>query len=263
MITPRVVDLFHGDVMVADAHKTDPVGDFSALKQAGIWGLIHKATQGLGVNDPAYAVRVSNARSAGLLTGSYHYNTGDTVQGQINHFFDATQPDNQTIMALDFEDNRASQMTLAQAVQFLQLGDERLGRPLWLYSGNRIKTLITNASAEVRAVLGKRPFWLAEYGPIAKMLDDAGKPLPWVKPTLHQFTGDGVGPMPHALPGILTQGIDINSYAGTLEQLKSDWCGLPFPKPVLVADVNRTVTQATPVRESWLESLLARIKSVS
>lgn len=220
---PRVVDLFHGDVMFAEVHRTDPVADYRALGQAGNWGLIHKATQGLGVNDPAYAVRVRNARLGGLLTGAYHFNTGDTVQGQVNHFFDAVNPDDQTMMALDFEDNRASQMTLSQAVQFLQLADERLGRPLWLYSGNRIKELIVNASPEVRALFAKRKFWLCEYGPVAKMTDVNGKPLPWPNYTLWQKTGDGIGPLPHTLPGIITQGIDINWYAGTRDQLAADW----------------------------------------
>ncbi len=220
---PRVVDLYHGDVMFAEVHRTDPVADYHALAQAGIWGLIHKATQGLGVNDAAYATRTKYARLAGLLTGSYHFNTGDTVQGQINHFFDATHPDAQTMMALDFEDNRASQMTLSQAVQFLELGDERLGRPLWIYSGNRIKELIVNASAEVRAFFAKRKFWLCEYGPVAKMVDSAGKALPWAKPALWQFTGDGIGSQPHMLPGIVTKGIDINSYVGTVDQLRQDW----------------------------------------
>lgn len=222
-IIPRVVDIFHRDVMFAEVHRTDPVADYRALGQAGIWGLIHKATQGLGVNDAAYVARTRNARAGGLLTGAYHFNTGDTVAGQLNHFFDAAMPDGQTLMALDFEDNRASQMSLAQAVQFLQLGDERLGRPLWLYGGNRPKELLVNASAEVRAVFAKRHFWLCEYGPVAKMVDAAGKPLPWAAPTLWQWTGDGIGPLPHSLPGIITQGIDINSYAGTLDQLKKDW----------------------------------------
>jgi lysozyme len=223
IIAPRVVDLYHGDVMYADARKTDPLADYDALAKAGIWGLIHKATQGLGVTDSAYTARVRNARMRGLLTGAYHFNTGDTVQGQINHFFDAAKPDASTMMALDFEDNRASQMTLAQAVQFLQLGDERLGRPLWIYSGNRIKELIMNASAEVGMTFAKRHFWLCEYGPVAKMVNSNGRPLPWKTPTLWQFTGDGIGPTPHTLPGIVTKGIDINSYAGTLDQLKADW----------------------------------------
>jgi GH25 family lysozyme M1 (1,4-beta-N-acetylmuramidase) len=158
--TPRVVDLYHGDVLASDAHHTDPVADFRALAQPGIWGIIHKATQGIGVADPAYASRVKNARLAGLLTGAYHFNTGDTIASQVNHFFDVAEPDSQTLMALDFEDNRASQMSLVQAMQFLQLGDEKLGRPLWIYSGNRIKELICQAGAsfEVREALARRPF---------------------------------------------------------------------------------------------------------
>lgn len=222
-ITPRVVDIYHGDVMFSEVHRTGPVADYRALAQAGVWGLIHKATQGLGVTDPAYGARTRNARLGGLLTGAYHFNTGDTIPGQVNHFFDAVKPDAQTMMALDFEDNRASQMTLAQAVQFLQLADERLGRPLWTYSGNRIKELSVNASAEVRATFAKRKFWLCEYGPVARMIDAAGHALPWAKPTLWQFTGDGIGPLPHTLPGIVTQGIDINTYAGTRDQLAADW----------------------------------------
>jgi lysozyme len=219
----RVVDIYHGDILFSDVHRTDPIGDFAALAQAGIYGLIHKATQGAGSTDPAYRARRTNARLGGLLTGAYHFNTGDTIPGQVNHFFDAVQPDASTLMALDFEDNRASQMTLAQAVQFLQLADEKLGRPLWVYSGNRIKELIGNASAEVRAVFAKRKFWLCEYGPVARMTDALGHPLPWAVPTLWQFTGDGIGPAPHTLPGIITKGIDINCYAGTRDQLKADW----------------------------------------
>jgi len=222
-VTPRVVDIYHGDIMVSDVHRTDPVADFAVLKQAGIWGLIHKATQGIGEHDPAYASRSKNARAAGLLTAGYHFNTGDTIPGQVNHFFDAAQPDAQTMLALDFEDNRQSQMTLSEAVQFLQLADEKLGRLLWLYSGNRIKELIGNASAEVRATFAKRKFWLCQYGPRARMTDSNGHQLPWARPTLWQFTGDGIGPVPHTLPGIITRGVDINSYAGTFDELKADW----------------------------------------
>lgn len=170
--------------------------DFRWLNEAGIWGLIHKATQGKGVTDPAYAKRTAAARSDGLLTGAYHFNAGDTISRQVNHFFDAADPDANTLMALDFEDNRKSQMTLAQAVQFLQFGDEKLGRALWLYSGNRIKELIVHASAEVRVTFAKRP-WLCQYDPTANMTDANGHALPWAKPTLWQFTGDGVGSKPH------------------------------------------------------------------
>lgn len=219
MITPRVVDMFHGDIL---AHG-DPVAAFKAMADAGIWGIIHKATQGIGVADPAYASRTKAAREAGLLTGAYHFNTGDKISSQVDHFFDVAQPDGQTLMALDFEDNRASQMTLANAVAFLQLADQKLGRPLWVYSGNRIKELIVNASDEVRQVFGQRHFWLCEYGAVARMVDVNGHPLPWSSYTLWQFSGDSVGPLPHTIPGMLTKGIDLNTYSGTREQIAEEW----------------------------------------
>jgi lysozyme len=220
---PRVVDAYHGDVFVSDAHKTDPVADFAALAQAGIWGLIHKATQGIGVSDPAYRSRVRNARAANLYTGAYHFNTGDTIPAQVNHFFDVAEPDAMTLMALDFEDNRTSQMSLAQAAQFLQLADEKLGRPIWLYGGNRPKELLSHASAEIRTLFGKRHWWLCQYASKPSVLDYNRKPMPWSDWTLWQFTGDGVGPAPHTLPGIVTRGIDINTYRGTREELAADW----------------------------------------
>jgi GH25 family lysozyme M1 (1,4-beta-N-acetylmuramidase) len=77
---PRVVDIYHGDVMSAKVHRTDPIVDYKALGQAAIWGLIHKATQGVGVTDPAYRARRTNARLGGLLAGAYHFNPGDTIQ---------------------------------------------------------------------------------------------------------------------------------------------------------------------------------------
>jgi lysozyme len=225
-ITPRVVDVFHGDIFASEVKRSPSLlSDFQALASSGIWGMIHKATQGAGVTDHMYGVRTQVARIAGLETGAYHFNTSDPIPSQVEHFFDAAQPDAKTLMALDFEDNRASQMSLSQAVQFLQLADEKLGRPLWLYSGNRIKELIVNASDEVRTTFAKRRFWLCEYGPVARMTDVNGHALPWDKWTLWQATGDGIGQQPHALPGIVTRGIDINWFAGSRDELAAAWPG--------------------------------------
>lgn len=225
-IQPRIVDLYHGDVLYSDVHHTDPVADFKAMGNAGVWGLIHKATQGIGVADPAYKLRVKNARLAGLLTGAYHFNTGDTVEGQVNHFFDVVEPDAQTLMCLDFEDNRASQMTLAEAAEFLIRADEKLGRPVWLYGGNRPKELLFGASQEVLDLFGKRSWWLAQYSTAPSVLTYNKTALPWANWTLWQFTGDGIGPPPHSLPGVITQGVDLNTFAGTQDQLKAVWPGI-------------------------------------
>lgn len=213
-INPMVVDIYHGD----------NVSDFKAAYAFGIRGVIHKATQGVDVDDHAYAGRRIAAKAAGLFWGAYHFNTGAIVADQVDHFMRAAAPDENTLMALDFEDNSASEMSLAQAVDFLWALDQKLGRKAWIYSGNRIKETIVHADAATRTFLKSHPFWLCEYGPKAKLVDVNGNPLPWSRASLWQFTGDGIGPSPHNVPGISCgKGIDINSYDGTAELLAAEW----------------------------------------
>lgn len=198
-----VVDLYHGD----------PVKDFTAAYASGIRGIIHKATQGAGVADPLYAVRRQAAKDTGMLWGAYHFNTGDTVQAQVQHFLDVAEPDANTFMALDFEDNTHGNMTIDQARQFLELLDQSLGRPAAIYSGNRIKETQPDADP----FFGSHKLWLCEYGPVARL------PASWDKYFLWQFTGDGIGPQPHTVPGIQVNGLDINTFDGTPEELAAQW----------------------------------------
>jgi GH25 family lysozyme M1 (1,4-beta-N-acetylmuramidase) len=65
---PRVVDISH--------HNT--VTDLRATAAAGIWGVIHKSSQGRGYRDPDYAARRPRRKAAGLLWGAYHFNDGST-----------------------------------------------------------------------------------------------------------------------------------------------------------------------------------------
>lgn len=223
---PRVVDVYHGDVFNADVkHSLHLTDDMAALASVGIWGIIHKATQGLGNTDSAYHQRRAAANTIGLFWGAYHFNTGDTIQAQVDHFFDAAQPDANTLMCLDFEDNRQSQMSLNQAIQFIQLADEKLGRPIWVYGGNRPKEMFANPSQEVRETLARSHWWICQYS-LAPILNDVnGHPLPFRDAPLWQYTGDNLGQPPHVLPGIATKGIDINHFAGTKDELKAIWAG--------------------------------------
>jgi lysozyme len=211
MQPPFVVDLSHYDTV-------SPNG-FQSAKSAGVVGVIHKATQGISVIDAQYDARRPLAKAAGLLWGAYHFNTGDPVKAQVDHFFDVAKPDNQTLMALDFEDNPASEMSIAQCAEFLDLADQKLGRKLALYSGNRIRELLPNADSETQEFVATHPLWLAEYGPMARI------PAPWTKYFLWQFTGDGSGPLPHDISGFLAQGgLDINVYGGASSlTLAKDW----------------------------------------
>lgn len=211
-INPKVIDIYHGD----------NVSSFQKAHDFGIRGVIHKATQGTGNFDVQYARRRKDAVAAGMLWGAYHFNTGENVAAQVKHFLDIAEPDRDTLLALDLEDNQHSNMTLAQARQFLETVDETTGKLCALYSGNRIKELITHADAETRAFFAKHKYWICQYGSVPKMVDANGTPLPWAKYFLWQYTGDGTGQMPHAVPGIQNN-MDINHYDGTDDELKAEW----------------------------------------
>ncbi len=199
-----VVDLYHGDVMT----------DIVKVKAAGIKGIIHKATQGAGSTDTAYANRRQWAQDNGLLWGAYHFNNGESVASQVQHFLDVAKPDSKTLMCLDFEDNRASNMSIAMAIDFLDsLVRAGIPRPV-IYSGNRAKDLLGN---QVIPALGKYRLWLAQYGPAARVQPS------WKTYWLWQWTGDGIGMPPHSIDGIKTQGIDINTYNGDPATLAADW----------------------------------------
>lgn len=206
-ITPRVIDISH--------HNT--VRDLRMVAAAGLWGVIHKASQGRAYIDPEYGSRRIAAQKAGLLWGAYHFNTGDDIASQVAAFLSAARPDDRTLMVLDYEDNRLSNMNIEQAVEFLHLLEQKLGRKAAIYSGNRIKETIGDLSQSERDYLTSHRLWLCQYGPVAHI--PAGFKNWW----LWQFTGDGVGPSPHSVAGIIGSGIDLNTYSGNRDQLAAEW----------------------------------------
>lgn len=196
-MTPNVIDISH--------HNT--INSFAALKLAGIQGIIHKCTQGSGYVDPMYSRRRQLATDLGLLWGAYAFNTGAPVKDQVDLFFAHADPDDQTLMALDFEDNPQSQMTLSQARQFLALGEQRLGRKLVLYSGNRVKDILGHS---VDGYLAQHRLWLAQYGP--KAIPQNSWRVPW----LWQYSESG------KLSGT-DERLDFNYFAGSPDDLKIEW----------------------------------------
>lgn len=206
-MTPRVVDISHHN----------KVADLKAAAMSGIFGIIHKASQGSGYRDPDYAVRRQQARAAGLLWGAYHFNDGTDVAAQVDWFLKCAQPDEATLLVLDFEDNARSNMSIQQAVKFLRLLEQKTGRKGAIYSGNRLKETIHILGAADRAYLCSHRLWLCQYGSHAML------PAGFSKYWLWQYTGDGVGPAPHSVPGIEGSGIDLNAYEGDRDKLRSEW----------------------------------------
>jgi lysozyme len=201
-----VVDMYHGDRLVS----------FVLAKQAGILGIIHKASEGAGFVDPKYAQRRARARRAGLLWGAYHFGTSDDVDAQVDNFLAAASPDAETLVALDYEENGAETMSLEQARQFLAAIESRLGRKAVFYSGDLIKDQLGD---QVDPFFGSHRLWLAEYGPVPRV------PPSWSEQWLWQYSGDGIGPEPRTVAGIPGAGgaIDCNSYQQSAADLAAQW----------------------------------------
>lgn len=207
--TPRVVDISHHNL----------VKDFALVAAAGVWGVIHKATQGRAYQDPDYRERRKLAGDAGLLWGAYHFNTGDPVKLQVENFLGAANPYDDTLMVLDFEDNRPSNMSPQQAVDFLHMLEARLGRKGAIYSGNRLKESLAALGPQDRAYVTSHRLWLCQYGASPRL------PTGFEKWWLWQYTGDSIGPLPHNVPGIVAGngGIDLNAFEGTRDELVASW----------------------------------------
>lgn len=208
-INPKVIDISHyNNVEFANGHYLG----FQKIYEAGYRGVINKATQGVNYVDPTFHTRKDPARIVGLLYGAYHYMTLDDPVTQANFFVDTVEPDKDMLLALDYELRGVS---LARARAFMERVYSRVGRYPWLYSGFLIKEQLGNRPD---AFWGSKHLWLAHYTTVPTW------PKAWLKPTLWQFTGDGNGPEPHQVPGVtISGGCDINSFAGSDEELAKIW----------------------------------------
>jgi GH25 family lysozyme M1 (1,4-beta-N-acetylmuramidase) len=207
MINLRVVDLYHGD----------KVTSFRDAADAGIWGVIHKATTGASGRDDKYASRRTAAASAGLLWGAYHWGTKTDVPGQAKNFLEYANPDSSTLVALDFERTGDNTMTLDQAREFLGLVAQKLGRKPVIYSGELMKA---NLGHHVDPFFGAHRLWLAHYNPHPTVQQS------WNKYWLWQYTDNTGGLKPNSVPGIPgdDQGnLDCDAFDGTREELKAQW----------------------------------------
>lgn len=208
-INPKVVDLSHHNTV--EMENGAWVG-FSKLRSAGYVGIINKATQGISFVDMSYAKRRKPALDTGFLYGAYHYLDNTPIAAQVDNFLTHAAPDKHTLLALDHETRGVS---LDDARLFLELVQRAIGRYPWLYSGFLVKEQI---GAKVDPFWQGIRLWLSHYS------DNPKWPPTWAKPTLWQFTGDGVGPEPHEAPGIIIRGgCDINSFDGTDSELAAIW----------------------------------------
>lgn len=198
-----IVDISHYNLNV----------DFAGLKNAGIIGVVHKATQGLGPPDPTYNSHRQAALQAGLLWGAYHFGTDSDGVQQAENFLKIVGDTSNVLLALDFESNPTGpSMSLEEARAFVTHVQAATGRYPGFYSGHDIKQQLgTNTDA----VLANCWFWLAQYGPTPVV------PQNWSQWTLWQYTDGALGPDPKEIPNVGRFDRDI--FNGSEEELRSFW----------------------------------------
>ncbi len=207
------------NLRVVDIYWQDRVSSFQKAADSGIWGVIHKATTGGTGQDKAYAKRRKSARDAGLLWGAYHWGTAADVAKQVDNFIDTAEPDDDTLVALDYEETPNNQMSLAQAREFLTLIEQKLHRKAAIYSGGLIKARL---GSTVDPFFGSHRLWLAHYNPNPVCQKS------WKKYWLWQYTDKTSKPelQPSSVPGIpgdASGNLDCDSYDGTKTQIKAEW----------------------------------------
>lgn len=230
----NVIDMYHGN----EANNMA----FAAMKQAGLFAVIHKASQGPRYHDPKYTERRKAALDAGLLWGAYHFMISGNIDEQAESFLQASgvnDGNGPLLLACDYEDYSTQSQaaaSLKECYRFMQIVDQNSpdGVQCVLYSGNRIRETLKphTGGHQDQEMVGIESFfmshrlWLAQYGPAVRV------PWPWDQPVAK--TGDQSTPM--TPPGVwlwqftekgrftpLRGLTDGNFYNGTFEQLQNDW----------------------------------------
>jgi lysozyme len=206
------------NVVVDISHHNGDKLDFGKAKQAGVVGVIHKATQGFTVKDKRYETNRQKARDVGLLWGAYHFGVGGDGSDQADHFLNTVQPDAGTLLVLDYEPNpTGATMTLPQAREFVSHVAAVQGKFPGLYSGHLIKEQLGHIIPP-DPILSKCFLWIAQY---SQAPAPTNIPPTWPTWTFWQYTDGNMGSQPHDVPGI--GDCDRNKFNGSLKNLKKLW----------------------------------------
>lgn len=233
MPRPVIVDLSHHNVIPES---------LQPAKDAGIVGIIHKATEGVSYKDEACAARLYLAREAGLKFGTYHFMTPGDPGDQVAFYYDIvqsleTRPGESWdwLWALDFE---VDGISLDDVVSFLEQLAGVIHQSPVLYSGHSIKDVLKGVPDPRLAYYR---LWLAQYASSPEL------PPGWGRYWLWQYSDKG------SVPGIKPP-TDVNSYDGPVSELLAGWAGSiapPAPGPEQI-EIKITIDSPVPVKVTVL-----------
>lgn len=187
----------HSKTSVIDLSHHNDVQSFDALKELGIFGVIHKVSEDTNYTDPTYDTRRQMAADAGLLWGGYHFLRPGDLVAQADWFINAAKPDAHTLLAADHEDTAVS---LDDLKAFLLRVEERTGQKAAIYSGHVLKEQVGDTHD---AMLAEHRLWLAQYSTTPSWPSNT-----WESWWLWQFSDTGT------VTGINGH-VDVNAYCQT------------------------------------------------
>ena len=203
-----------------DLYYQNTIPSFAAAQKAGLAWVIHKVSQGLTFKDPLYQARMKECMGLGLLWGGYHFGEKGNGAGQADYYLSLAGNVPGTLHCLDLEPSQNSHgdMALADAEAYILRIYERTGRYPVVYTANYYIDAINGHHSEI---LARCPLWVATYGNVPVI------PTPWTGYTFWQFTDGVYGDVPHSLPGLGHNDLNVSIYP--LDKLKAWWMGNPDP----------------------------------
>lgn len=206
------------------SHHNGPV-DWSKVAADGISFALLKASEGQNYRDPTFAGHLKAARTAGLLVGAYHFVTARTeaaARVEAANFAGAiTAAGGVELLDLppvmDYENN-PSGLSKAQinavAEAFLTAIEQLTGVRPMIYTGSSF-------AGNFGANLGVYKLWIARYS------DTPPANVPaWGRWTVWQYSdgkdGGVRGNGSRKVAGVSGE-VDLNEYAGTLDQLRAEF----------------------------------------
>lgn len=189
--------------------------NWGQVRASGITFVFIKASQGRRFRDPKFLDNVQGARKVGLLVGAYHFvdaTTPEAARAEAAHFASTLKLAGGAEIfelppVMDYENNPGSLGKAginAVAKAFLSEVERLTGREPIIYTGNSF-------AANFDTSLGVYKLWVARY---SRQLP---RPTPtWSKWDFWQYSESGT------VPGI-KGAVDLNEYAGTLEELKQEF----------------------------------------
>src|SRR5215831_8406948 len=148
---------------IIDVSHYNPVSSWQSVKQSGVVGVIFKATEGTGYQDPTLKSGFAAALDAGLACCTYHFIRHGSISQQMNFYWNTIDPEWGERMIIDYEDDSVTLDELHQAVQCLiDLSNEHdKNIQITIYSGNTLKEKLGNSHDDLLA--SSTDLWLAQY----------------------------------------------------------------------------------------------------